>query len=246
MAGRRLEAQVLHVSVVVAIGIHHAATYAESKVLQHLVTHTELATVVILTTLGAHVKLVTLQHVRLSLNGGHHLRRNQLFEHANTVVKLTLAAATRDAEVERGKPLVAYASKVERGNDGSRSLTLIFLPSVSAIRLAIHRAIRIEGELALGRTRLVSALNVEAQVPAVAHETNTCGVAVSTVDSHNSVARRVTQEGNALVRVSKEATGLCQRGCAPKEGCGKERFSHFSSLLVNLAAKVGLPCTCTK
>ena len=171
---------------------------------------------------------------------------NLALEGTETVVKLTLATATGDAEVEGEEPLVCDAGEVDGRNDGSFCVTLETLETVLCVLHAVHRSCGEGSKIGSGGTSLIGTLKVKTHVPTFAHETDTGRVEIGGIHVEVGVARRVTKERNTLVGVGQITSGESGRHRADRGSSHKDDFSHISFLLVKTSAKVRLSCTQAK
>ena len=135
----------------------------------------------------------------------------------------------------------------ERGptkkNHRSRGLALILLDAVRRIGHSIDRTHTERSKVCSCLTRLVSTLQVKAQMPAIVQEADTCRIEVSSVHVDGGIACRVTQEGSSSDSYSLKNRHLSRRCNAHQEGSRVDEFSHLSYLLVKTAAKVQFNCT---
>ena len=185
-------------------------------VVQDAIGQTSLNTIYILAALHVHFGIVGVGSDAILLQeGGNHGHGS--LEHRQAVVERSLAAATRDTEMEGNGPGAFLVSSIKRGNEGSGSRTMEILASLA--KLVDVEGIGIEGRTCQGIlcnaeggvdvAGLCGILCVEHKVPAFAQPGQTCGVGVGTVKVERGQTGGIAKVGDTLVGVGQITTCPC-------------------------------------
>ena len=123
------------------------------------------------------------------------------FEGTDTIVKLTFSTAAGDTEVTLQTPFPEVIGSLDGGDHRSEGITLELLRGGTVV---VHAQGKV-GIRSQNGTGLERHLPVQRQMPAVIEESNTCGVAIDTVDSYGCIACHGTVECYVLIGVSKDS-----------------------------------------